>query len=441
VARPSELPSVLPREPVDRLLEPFMRFVRVQASGGVALLAATAIALVAANSPLAHAWHALWETSVTLGLGHFVMRHSLEHWVSDGLMTIFFFVIGLEVKREVVSGQLRELRAASLPIAAALGGMLAPAAVYLALQWGEPTVAGWGIPMATDIAFVVGCLAVLGSRVPPGLRVLLVSLAIADDIGAILVIAIGYSKTIHLPWLALGGVGMLAVWALAQLGVRSIPMYVIAGFGVWLGFHESGVHATLAGVILGLMTPHRSWVGGDALRESIARAGAFLHGEREDPQRLAVLGELKLAAREATSPLERLEHALHPWQSFAIVPLFALANAGVAVKLEAFADPVALAVAAGLVVGKPVGILAASWLAVRAGMARLPPDLSWPMVAGGGCLAGIGFTMSIFIASLALEDSALAAAKLGILVGSLVSGVLGMSLLLRCLPRRGEASA
>ena len=173
------------------------------------------------------------------------------------------------------------------------------------------------------------------------------------------------SKTIHLPWLALGGAGMLAVWALAQLGVRSIPMYVIAGFGMWLGFHESGVHATLAGVILGLMTPHRSWVGGDALREAIARAGAFLHGEREDPQRLAVLGELGLAAREAASPLERLEHALHPWQSFAIVPLFALANAGVAVKLEAFADPVALAVAAGLVAGKPVGILAASWLSSK----------------------------------------------------------------------------
>jgi NhaA family Na+:H+ antiporter len=295
--------------------------------------------------------------------------------------------------------------------------------------------------MATDIAFVVGCLAVLGSRVPPSLRVLLVSLAIADDIGAILVIAIGYSKTIHLPWLGLGGFGMLAVWALAQLGVRSIPMYVMAGFAMWLGFHESGVHATLAGVILGLMTPHRSWVGGDALREAIARAGAFLHGEREDPNRLAVLGELGLAAREAASPLERLEHALHPWQSFAIVPLFALANAGVALKFEAFADPVALAVAAGLVLGKPIGILAASWLAVRAGVARLPADLSWSMVAGGGCLAGIGFTMSIFIASLALEEAALAAAKLGILGGSLVSGVLGMSLLLRCLPRRAEAHA
>ena len=441
MSRPSELPSVLPREPVDRLIEPFARFLRVGAAGGAVLLAAAAVALVAANSPAAGAWRALWSTELSFEVGGFRLAHSLAHWVSDGLMTVFFFVIGLEVKREVVSGQLRDLRVAALPIAAAVGGMLAPAGVYLGFQWGEPGARGWGIPMATDIAFAIGCLAVLGPRVPASLRVLLVSLAIADDIGAILVIAIGYADAIHLGWLALGGAGMLLVQTLSLLGVRSVPIYAIAGFPMWLGFHESGVHATIAGVILGLMTPHRSWIGAAALREAVQRADGFLHGEADSEQQRAVLGELGLAAREAVSPLERLEHALHPWQSFAIVPLFALANAGVAVSPGAFADPIATAVAVALVAGKPIGIFAASWLAVRTGVARLPADLSWPMVIGAGCLGGIGFTMSIFIAGLAFEDPALAAAKLGILAGSLVSGILGLSLLARVLPRRGEAGA
>jgi NhaA family Na+:H+ antiporter len=439
VSRPSELSPLLPREPVDRLLEPFARFLRVGAAGGAVLLAAAAVSLIAANSPAAHAWHALWSTELSLQLGELRLSHSLEHWVSDGLMTVFFFVIGLEVKREFAAGQLRDLRVAALPIAAALGGMLVPAAIYLALQWGEPGARGWGIPMATDIAFAIGCLAVLGPRVPASLRVLLVSLAIADDIGAILVIALGYADEIRLGWLALGGAGLVLVQTLSLIGVRSVPIYFIAAFPLWLGFHESGVHATIAGVILGLMTPHRSWIGTEAVREAVQRADGFLHGDPEPEAQRAVLGDLKLAAREAVSPLERLEHALHPWQSFAIVPLFALANAGVALKPEAFADPIALAVAVALVAGKPIGIVAAAWLAVRARVARLPDDLSWGAVFGAGCLAGIGFTMSIFIAGLAFDGRELAAAKLGILAGSCVSGVVGLALLLRCLPRRGEA--
>jgi NhaA family Na+:H+ antiporter len=416
---------------------PFARFLHVEAAGGIVLVAATAIALILANTPWADAYLAIWKTKLTIGLGDFQMSHSLKHWISDALMAVFFFVIGLELKREVVSGQLRDLHAAALPIAAALGGMLAPAGIYLALQWGEPGLRGWGIPMATDIAFVVGCMAVLGSRVPGSLRVLLLSLAITDDLGAILVIAIGYTESLAWSWLALSAGGIGVVWTLEKLGVRSVPVYVMAGFVVWLGFHESGVHATMAGVILGLMTPTRSWVSAQRLRGMTQQVDRYLHGERWNSpgQRRAMLREMEIAARETISPLERLENTVHPWQSFAIIPLFGLANAGVPIEPGAFLNPIAVAVALGLAVGKPLGIVLVSWLAVRAGVARLPAELSWGVVTAGGCLAGIGFTMSLFIAGLALEGESLVAAKVGVLSGSVLSGALGMTLLMRLLPR------
>ena len=395
------------------------------------LIAATAFALTLANSSLADAYLGLWQTKLTLALGGFEMSHSLKHWVSDGLMAIFFFVVGLEVKREVVSGQLGDLRAASLPIAGALGGMVVPAAIYVAFLWGEPAAQGWGIPMATDIAFVVGCMAVLGRRIPPGLRVLLLSIAIADDIGAVLVIAIGYTDSIATGWLLLGIAGIGAVWIMGKIGVRSVAVYLVVGGFVWLGFHESGVHATIAGVILGLMTPADSWVSDHRLRRIARRANEFLHGESWGSTQRAALRELEIASRERVSPLERIENALHPWQSFAIVPLFALANAGVPIEANAVADPVAVAVAAGLVLGKPLGIVGAAWLAVRSGLARLPEGVSWRAVVGGGLLAGIGFTMSLFIANLALADDSLLAAKVGILVGSAIAAALGMAILVR----------
>jgi Na+:H+ antiporter, NhaA family len=291
--------------------------------------------------------------------------------------------------------------------------------------------------MATDIAFVVGCMAVLGPRVPRSLRVMLLSLAIVDDIGAILVIAFGYTENVNGVALAWAGAGIAAVAVLARLGVRSIGVYTILGVGVWLAFHESGVHATIAGVILGIQTPAKSWLGAQTVRQAIARASDFLHGESAKdtpPDRL--LEHLGLAVREAVSPLERLLHFLHPYSAFAIIPVFALANAGVTVELEDLGDPVAFAVAAGLVLGKPIGIVGMSFLAVRLGWARLPADVTWGAITGGGFLAGIGFTMSIFIANLALEGASLDSAKIGILTGSAIAAAIGMTILLRVLPRK-----
>ncbi len=364
------------------------------------------------------------------------MRYPLKHWINDALMVLFFFVVGLEVKRELVVGELREFRLAALPVAAALGGMVVPAALYLLLQWGAPGHRGWGIPMATDIAFVVGCLAVLGPRVPRGLRILLLSLAIADDVGAILVIALGYSHHLNLSALAWGALGIGLVILLPRTGVRSVPLYLLLGAGVWLAFHESGVHATIAGVVLGLLTPARPWVGHGLLARFVHRLGGLLRGDAGlAGERAALLREMEIAAREARSPLERLETALHPWVGFVIMPLFALAKAGVAIRIGAFRDPVATAVMVGLVVGKPLGILLAAWLAVRSGLAKLPAGVSWVVLAAGGVLAGIGFTMSLFIAGLALSQDLLDAAKIGILSASALAALLGMILLYRILPR------
>ncbi len=425
----------MPREPIQRLLAPIDRFLHVQAASGFVLLAATLVALVLANSPAAEGFLAFWSTPVGFVFGSFELRHSLQHWINDGLMAIFFFVIGLEVKRELVIGELRDLRVASLPIAAALGGMVAPAAIYLALQLGEPGQAGWGIPMATDIAFLVGCLALLGPRIPHGFRVLLLSLAIADDIGAILVIAVGYTETIHMGALAGGALLLLLILGLERLGVRSVGLYLVCGIGVWFAFHESGVHATIAGVILGLMTPARAYLSETLLGNMLRRAQEVLRGEWQSVSDRAVRAQhIRRAAREMVSPLENLELVLHPWVSFIIMPLFALANAGVPVSFSDFGEPIAIAVAAGLVLGKPLGIVLLSWLAIRLGLAVLPEGVGWAALLGGGLLAGIGFTMALFIAGLALDGASLDAAKVGILAASAVAAVLGMVVLTRSLP-------
>jgi len=425
----------MPQEPIQRLLAPIDRFLHVEAASGFVLLAAALVALALANSPAAEGFLAFWSTPVGFSFGSFELRYSLQHWINDGLMAIFFFVIGLEVKRELVIGELRDLRVASLPIAAALGGMIVPAAIYLALQLGEPGQAGWGIPMATDIAFLVGCLALLGPRIPRGFRVLLLSLAIADDIGAILVIAVGYTEAIHMGALAGGALLLLLILGLQRLGVRSVGLYLVCGIGVWFAFHESGVHATIAGVILGLMTPARAYLSETFFGNMLRRTEEVLRGEWASlSDRAARAQRLRRATRELVSPLEYLELVLHPWVSFIIMPLFALANAGVPVSFSDFGDPVAIAVAAGLVVGKPLGILLLSWLAIRLGLAALPEGVGWVALLGGGLLAGIGFTMALFIAGLALDGASLDAAKVGILAASAVAAVLGMVVLTRSLP-------
>jgi NhaA family Na+:H+ antiporter len=433
----------LPKAPIDELTRPLRRFLEVESASGIVLLICTAAALALANSPLADKFHHLWATPVVVGVGGpgspFHLEKDLHFWVNDVLMTLFFFVVGLEIKRELVAGELSTARKAALPVVAAVGGMVVPAGIYLALQWGRPGERGWGIPMATDIAFVVGVMAVFGSRVPVGLKVFLLALAIVDDIGAILVIAVGYTGSPDRTALALAGLGFGLTYGLNRLGVRAVSVYVVVGIGIWLAVYRSGIHPTIAGVLLGLLTPSSAWVGQTTLREALATAVRQLADDTEEEADYRAMRQVAFAARESASPLERLELALHPWVGFVIMPLFALANAGVALRPAAAADLIAVAVALGLVVGKPVGIVGLSFLAVKLGFAQLPAGVTWRMLTAAGCLGGIGFTMALFIAGLALPGGLLDAGKIGILVGSLVSAVLGSGLLLlslRAYPER-----
>ncbi len=423
--------TLLPQEPVHRLLRPLVRFLHIEAASGVVLLCCSLVAVAVANSPAAQVFLGFWETPLGFEIGEFQIRHSLKHWINDGLMAIFFFVIGLEVKRELAIGDLRDIRRATLPVAAAIGGMLLPAGAYLALQYGQPGERGWGIPMATDIAFVVGCMAVLGPRVPSGLRVMLLSLAIVDDIGAILVIALGYTSGLNTSWLVAGFVGIALILLMQRLGVRGFLAYTVLGSLIWLAFHESGVHATIAGVILGLMTPATAYleqsVGGQLLRQ----ASDTLHGGSWTslPNRTAQIRQFRRATRETISPLEYLIELLHPWVAFGIMPVFALANAGVVIDTSALFSSVAMAIVLGLLVGKPLGVLLFSWLAVKLGVADLPTGVRWRHVIGGGFLAGIGFTMALFITSLALKEELEQAAKVGVLAGSVLGAMVGMAIL------------
>ena len=437
-----EDPPGLPSEPIDTVVDPLKRFLHIEATSGIVLLVVTLTALILANSPLAERFLAFWKIPLGFRIGSFQMSHSLQHWINDGLMAIFFFVIGLEVKRELVIGELQDYRQAALPLAAAVGGMLVPAGIYLFFHYGAPGERGWGIAMATDIAFVVGCLTVLGSRIPNSLRIMLLSLAIADDIGAILVIAIGYTESLNLTALVLGMVGIGVVIALMKVGVRNLAVYLIFMVLTWVAFHESGIHATIAGVIFGLLIPTKAWISEGRLGTIVQKTGCFLQGDgwSTPKKRYALLRDMEVAARKSISPLERFETELHPWVGFAIMPIFALANAGVTIEISDFMNPVAIAVMLGLVVGKPLGIVIFSWLAVRLGLARLPEGISWGVIAGGGFLAGIGFTMAIFIASLALEGNLLDAAKVGIIVGSFLSAIVGVIILVLLLPKPSQNS-
>ena len=429
----------MPQAPIRRLVAPLARFLQIESASGLVLLLCAALALVLANSPAAEAYHDFWHTRVAIQIGGFSFGGELGHFViNDVLMTIFFFVVGLEIKRELVAGELRDPRKAALPVIAALGGMIAPAAIYMALRFDRPGFRGWGVPTATDIAFVVGVMALLGRRVPIGLKITLLSLAIADDIGAVFIIAVFYAGKLYLTGLLLGALGLALIALLNQIGVRSVPVYTVVGAGVWLAFDASGVHPTIAGVILGLMTPSYEWVRRSALRLSIADLQAKFDSDSDEDVSVEDLQLLAFAARESVSPLERLEQALHGWSGFVIMPLFALANAGVKVDPALVFSGVGLAAALGLLVGKPLGIFVASYLSVRLGVARLPAGVNWGVLFGGGCLAGIGFTMSLFVAQLALGDQPelLAGAKIGTLAGSLSSAAVGSALLLLSLRRR-----
>ncbi len=422
----------LPKEFVDRLTNPFVRFLHIESAVGAILLLFTVAALVLSNSPWADAFEHIWETPVGLHFGSFEFARSLREWINDGLMTLFFFLVALELKRELVLGELNKPRMAALSIAGALGGMIVPAAIFLALQSGQPGQSGWGTVMATDTAFVIGCLALLGSRIPQSLRVFMLSLAIVDDIGAILVVAVGYSS--HIVWwpLVLAALGLVITRAMSMLGFRGFPLYILVGVLIWFAVDMSGIHATITGVMLGLMTPARRWVSDERLYSILGQVIAHpaSNESSSDTKDRQTLQMAEIAARETLSPVERLEIRLHPWVGFVIMPLFAFANAGFPLAVSDLGSSVIIAVFFGFVLGKPIGVLLFSWLAVRSRIAILPAELSWRMLAGGGILAGIGFTMALFIANIAFNDSQIDSAKLGIFLASVFSAVTGLALLM-----------
>lgn len=411
------------------------RFLHIEAASGIVLLLAAAIALIWANSPLAQSYHAIWHVPVSVGIGNVVFSQSLHFIINDVLMTIFFLVVGMEIRREIHEGALSHLRQAGLPIMAAVGGVLVPALIYLALNLEPARVHGWAVPMATDIAFAVGVLALLGRGIPSNVRVFLLALAIIDDIIAVLVIALFYSGGLDWYGFLIAGLGIFVVFGFQRMGIGSAVAYVLPGAIVWLGILMTGAHPTLAGVVLGMLTPVVALPMRQRPLEMLSRLTEELR-DKADAQDAHQVGpslkQLRLAQREVLPPVTRVQMALHPWVAFVIMPLFALANAGVGmagIDLSA-TDPqwVMVGIMVALVLGKPLGVVGLSWVAVRLGWFRLPPGVSWGWVVLIGLLAGIGFTMSIFISMLAFADeSLLGAAKLGVLAASLVAAVLGVS--------------
>jgi NhaA family Na+:H+ antiporter len=452
--------------PVPRVaiwLIPVKRFLHIEATSGIVLMLSTLIALVIANSSWDQAFEKFWHTHVAFEFGKLKIDGHLGHLiVNDILMTIFFFVVGLEVKREVVAGELQDPRKALLPIIGAIGGVIVPALIYLAMQFGQEGQRGWAIPMATDIAFVVGILALFGSRIPFGLKIFLLTLAIVDDILAVLVIATVFTETIAWGYLFMALAGFALCALLNRIGVREVPIYVIVGVAIWVGFYKSGIHPTIAGVALGLMTPATAWIGRktflevmtdfwDRIRDEHEHEHEHEHEpghghghqnqqgnehehEHKHGQLPVNLEQLRFLARESHSPLHRLEMGLHPWVAYAIMPIFALANAGVELDPVALTSGVSIAVAMGLALGKPLGIFLSCFLAVRMGWTKLPSGVNWPIFLGGACLGGIGFTMALFLNALSFpvdEYPGLeGAGKIGTLVGSALSAILGTLLLL-----------
>lgn len=421
-----------------QLLSPFQSFLQQEASSGLILLVCTLLALIWANSPWGHGYVDLWENRFSIGTESTNLSLPLIDWINDGLMAIFFFVVGLEIKREVLVGELASVRRAALPIVAAIGGMVAPALLYSFFNMGGEGVQGWGIPMATDIAFAVGILALLGRHAPLPLKIFLTALAIVDDMGAVLVIAIFYSHGLVWSNLLFAAVILLILIVLNRAGVRHPLPYLLLGGVLWLAIFGSGIHATIAGVLLAMTIPAKERLNTPRFVEQARVAigelqRAVIADENTADVRQTALQSLEDACEGAESPLQRMEHALHPWVAFLIMPLFALANAGVRLEssvITVFSNPISWGVITGLVIGKQIGITGFAWLAVKSGIAALPKGISWRQIYGAGWLGGIGFTMSLFIASLAFGGaSALSVAKFSILIASLLAGIGGWYIL------------
>lgn len=393
---------------MDKAISKIQTFMRLEASAGLILMGVAIVALIAANSAFAPYYDGFLNTNVRLGIGSFEISKAAVLWINDGLMAIFFFLVGLEIKREVLTGELSTMDKAILPILAAIGGMAIPALIFVQLNWNNPdALAGWAIPTATDIAFALGILALLGSRVPVALKVFLLAIAIIDDLGAIMIIAVFYTSDLSVNALTLSMLAFALAVGLNRMGVQKIAPYLIIGIFMWVCVLKSGVHATLAGVLIALTIPLQEKDGDKAL-------------------------------------LLRAEHALHPWVAFLILPLFAFANAGVHFAGVSFADlaqPLPLGIALGLFFGKQIGVLGATWIGCKAGLAKLPEGVTWAHVYGVACLTGVGFTMSLFIGSLAFSSpETMNTVRLGVMAGSLMSGIVGYLVLLRAGSKQSDTT-
>lgn len=441
----------LQRAKMRYIVQPFQEFARAESAGGILLLVMTAVALIWANSPWADAYFELWQKSFAVSLAGYSLQKPVLLWINDGLMTIFFFLVGLEIKREILVGELSEPRQAILPLVGAAGGMLVPAALYLAVNRAGAGEAGWGVPMATDIAFALGILSLLGERVPVGLKVLLTAVAIVDDIGAVLVIAFFYSAGVS--WLSLGGalitLGILLLFNLADVR-RPLP-YLLFGIILWFFVLKSGIHPTIAGVALAMMVPARAQTNsrefltrGRSLLEEFEQAGELQQGDFTPQEHLSLAQGLHSACQKVETPLQRFEHTLLPWVNFLIMPLFAFSNAGVSIGDglgRVLSSPVAWGTFIGLLLGKQLGVMIMCATAVLLMGARLPDKVTWAQLYGACWLAGVGFTMALFIAGLAFDRSPLLdQAKLGVLGASLISGLTGFLILYKATASRQDGA-
>lgn len=423
--------------PVTRLLEPFARFAQLETSSSVVLLAATLTALLLANSSFSGSYIHWLATPLGLSAGHLLFSWPVSLWVNDVLMAVFFLVVGLEVKRELLVGELASFQRAILPVLAALGGMVVPALIYLAFNHVGAGARGWGVPIATDIAFSLAVLTALGKRIPFALRIFLASLAIADDIGGVLVIAVAYTRTLHWIWLGVSAALFLIGLAINRLGVVRLSVYVAIGILLWCSLHASGIHPTLAGIALSLITPSRTFLPTSSFVErAYSRLEKFKTAHAADPNSIEAgkhLEPLRMSLHLVQSPLDRLQSELHPWVSYGIMPLFALTNAGIPLRglhLSSLVQPEFAGVALGLLLGKPLGITLFSWLAVRTRVAQLPRGVSWLQLHGASWVAGIGFTVAIFIAGLAFEsETSYTQARIAILLASSLAALIGAAML------------
>lgn len=429
------------KAPIDKLVRPVSKFIRLEYTSGIVLFLGVLIAIGWVNSPWAESYHHIWEIKFSLGFDEQVLSHPLHLWINDGLMAIFFFVIGLELKREFLDGELSTAKKAALPMFAALGGMLIPAAIYFLINRNTESANGWGIPMATDIAFALALLTLAGKHIPPSVKVFLSALAVADDLGAVLVIAFFYSADLNFMPLIIGGIFLAALIIGNVVGIRNSAFYLLLGFGVWVGFLLSGVHATIAGVLVAFTIPATTKINEKRYSERLRELSYEFDEEIPNcstlitPKQQHTIEHIKSLSLAAQTPLQKIEHALHPWVAFIIMPLFALANSGIVIGSDFFSsllNPVSIGVISGLIVGKFVGVLLFTWAIVKSGFAALPDNATWGHITGVAALAGIGFTMSLFVSGLAFNrPEFMDQAKYGILIASVIAGTLGITLLKR----------